>query len=236
MIFYSSHKSPLFYDKNIDFYLTNRFGGASKYPFYSLNLGHNTRDSNVDKNKILIKNFLKTNKIFYLNQIHSDKIITLKNYNSSDFLGDGDGIICNNKNQFAMVSVADCNPIILYTENRFAILHAGRAGLEKQIITKAINLLSSKNIYAFVGVGIKKCCYEIDGILLESYKQNKEKYLHFLDNKYYLDMEMMIKDEFLQNGIKDFEIMPQCSCCNDEFYSYRREKECGRFALIARLK
>ncbi|RAX51793.1 hypothetical protein CCY99_08310 [Helicobacter sp. 16-1353] len=235
MIFYASNKSSIFCNKNIDFYLTDRFGGVSKPPFSSFNLGENTNDSNVYKNKAILKKFLQTETIFYLNQVHSDKIIPLNN-NIDELLGDGDGIICDKKNQFAMISVADCNPIILYDWDRFAILHAGRVGLERNIITKATTLLNTKNIYAFVGVGIKKCCYEINGKLLESYKKHNAKYLHLRDNKYYLDMEMIIKDEFLQNGIRDFEIMPQCSCCNDSFYSYRRQKECGRFALIARLK
>lgn len=233
MIFYTNKENSIF--KNIEFYLTNRFGGFSKYPFESFNLGHNTSDSYVSKNFDKLKKSIKANKIFYLNQIHSSKILNLSSLNN-ECLGDGDGIICEEKNQFAMINIADCNPIILYTKNKFAILHAGRAGLEKQIITKAIKKLDSQNICAFVGVGIKKCCYEINGELLESYKLDRNKYLVYRNKKVYLDMEMMIKDEFLQNGINNFEIMPQCSCCNDSFYSYRRQRECGRFALIARLK
>lgn len=235
MIAYSSSKSSVFADTNIEFYLTDRFDGVSQGSFESFNLGENTNDIYVKDNKKILKNFLHTDKIFYLKQIHSDKIITFQNQND-ELLGEGDGIVCEIPDKYMMITIADCHPILLYTKHKFAILHAGRAGLEKRIISKAIHLLKPHQIYAFVGVGIKKCCYEIKGDLLQSYKQHHSQYLVRYDTRFHLDMSQMIKNELTSNNITNIECLEKCSHCNTHFYSYRRNKDCGRFALIAKLK
>ncbi len=234
MIFYNSSASALFCNKNIRFFLTDRFGGVSKEAFYSLNLGKNTNDNVVETNKNIIKQYLKINKLHYVNQIHQTNIIVLDS-TSNEFLGDGDGILSSTPNLYAMVSIADCNPILLYSHKNatFALLHAGRKGLEQNIISKATNLINSNDIIAFVGVSIRQCCYEINGDLLKSYQSSRPKYLQYRNKKYYLDMVSMIKDDFSANHIQQVEIMEHCSCCDERFFSYRRQKECGRFALIA---
>lgn len=238
MIAYTSIDSKLFNKKNIFFLLTNRNGGISKPPFNSLNLGLNTPDFNVEQNRQILKDKLQTNNIYYLNQEHGNKILTLTKNNKKEFLGNGDGIICNDKNLYAMVSIADCNPIILFSQKKtiFAILHAGRAGLEKNIITNAAKLINSDDIIAFVGASIRKCCYEIDGLLLENYKKNYQNFLINKNGKFYLDMILMIKNEFNQNNITQYEIIDKCTCCDNNFFSYRRDRECGRFALICAIK
>ncbi|MDE6886268.1 MAG: polyphenol oxidase family protein [Helicobacteraceae bacterium] len=237
MIATSSDESRLFKDSNIKFILTNRLSGFSENGFESLNLGNNTNDSLVESNKFLLKSHLKTNKIHFINQIHSNKILTLQS-TSNELLGDGDGIFCANKGQFAMVCVADCNPILLYSKakNCFTLLHAGRAGLEQKIIQKACELIDSSDIIAFVGASIRECCYEIDGELLEFYKKEYSDFLVAKGSRFHLDMIAMIKSEFRNFGIKNFEIYPKCTCCRKEFFSYRRDKNCGRFALICALK
>ncbi|RDU62899.1 polyphenol oxidase family protein [Helicobacter sp. MIT 14-3879] len=235
MIAYSSKDSILFKDKPINFYLTDRFDNKNGI----LNL--NINDISFSKNFLCLNTFLKTDKIHYLKQIHSNKIISL-NTNSPILLGEGDAIFCSQPNLYAMVFVADCNPILLYTKHKFILLHAGRAGLEQNIISKAFLYLKQKNnfleseIIAFVGASIRSCCYEINGELLQIYKQKYNKYLSFRNNRYYLNMIDFIEDEFRLNGITNFEIYPKCTCCDDSFFSYRRDRFCGRFCLIASLK
>ena len=234
MIEYTSNDSELFNKKDIFFVLTNKNGGVSPHPFCSLNLGLNTPDINVVQNRQLIKDKLKTNKIYYTNQEHGNKIISLTLNNKIELLGNGDGIICNTPNLYAMVTVADCNPIILFSQKNkiFTILHAGRAGLEKNIITNASKLINSDDIIAFVGPSIRQCCYEIDGEVLNTYKKTYQDFVVHRNGRFYLDMLAMIKNEFKQNNIKQYEVIDKCTCCDDDFFSYRRNKECGRFALI----
>lgn len=239
MIAYTSKHSKLFSKTNLHFILTDRYGGVSENQFYSLNLGLNTKDNNVIKNREIFKNEMQINKLYYINQEHGNKIIHLKKQNSNnEYLGYGDGIICNTQNLYTMITIADCNPIILFSQKKqvFTLLHAGRAGLEKKIITNASKLINSNDTIAFIGASIRKCCYEINGELLEIYNNKYSKFLTYINNKYYLDMITMIKDELSANNIYEFEILEQCTCCNDIFFSYRRDKECGRFALVCAIK
>lgn len=134
--------------------------------------------------------------------------------------------------------MADCHPIILYSSKNhaFALLHAGRVGLEKNIIKNAAKMLSANDLIAFVGAGIRECCYEISGDLLAKYKCEKSEFLCEKNARFYLNMTKMIEAQFSEIGVKKFEILNKCTKCSDEFYSYRRNKACGRFGLICALK
>ena len=261
MIYFSSQDSAIFRDLGVDFWLTDRFGGVSKPPFESLNLGINTQDSRVFDNHAILKAHLNAKKFFYLNQIHGDDIVVLGESSGANLgenldentpnlggknqhlgcqnLGCADGILCAKRGVFAMICVADCHPVLLFARDLgvFALLHAGRKGLEKRIITKAAKMLDSREIAAFVGVGIKKCCYEISGDLLETYAATAPQFLCESGGKIHLDMAAMIELELESCGIREVEMMSECSCCDERFFSYRRSGGvCGRFALVARLR
>jgi copper oxidase (laccase) domain-containing protein len=58
-------------------------------------------------------------------------------------------------------------------------------------------------------------------------------------NRYYLDISKILKMQLLACGIKDknIEISKECSCCNnDKYFSYRANKNDGRFAGVILMK
>ncbi|PAF52134.1 hypothetical protein BKH44_03980 [Helicobacter sp. 13S00477-4] len=142
-----------------------------------------------------------------------------------------------------MILVADCNPILIYESKAqiFALIHAGRVGIQKSILTKTIQNILKKpqtkieNFLVFIGASIRKCCYEISKDLSESFPQ---KYILKNNSSHKLDMIAMLQDELLKNNIhpNQTQILPNCSCCQKELFSYRRDNITGRFALIAWLK
>ncbi|MDY5185724.1 polyphenol oxidase family protein [Helicobacter trogontum] len=161
-------------------------------------------------------------------------------------VGDGDGIICNKSDFVLMSMVADCNPILIYAkpQNVFAVLHAGRQGVCSKILTHALMLfihdynVKMQDICIFIGTSIRKCCYEIDNNLAFQLMQEfGEKYIACENERYKLDMIGLLCDEILSFGIElsQVEISPSCSCCDESYFSYRREKITGRFALFASL-
>lgn len=103
------HKnSKIFANLPLKFMLSTRAGGNSNPPFDTLNLGRNTKDSNVETNIELLKKNLGIQKLHFLNQTHSNKILTLYK-DSSECIGEGDGILTNERNCYAMIIVADCS-------------------------------------------------------------------------------------------------------------------------------
>ncbi|PAF42139.1 hypothetical protein BJI48_07325 [Helicobacter sp. 11S02596-1] len=138
-----------------------------------------------------------------------------------------------------MVMVADCNPVLVYEPKirTFALIHAGRCGVQKRILSKTIKHIlkhpqaKAQNMLIFIGPSIRKCCYEIGKDLAATFP---EKYL--ANNN--LDLIKMLQDELSSQQIKphQIEISPVCSCCQNNLFSYRREGITGRFGLIGALR
>ncbi|MCH5322485.1 MAG: peptidoglycan editing factor PgeF [Helicobacter sp.] len=233
--------------KGLCFWISKR--GANKNFPYDNNIALHVGDkeSNVlfNRKKILEAQGYDLKSLFCLNQIHSNQILyaqPITQENPQTNL-EGDGIILTQKHQVGLIMVADCNPILLYDSKHkvLALLHAGRAGIQKEIIKKAYEILRQdfktqpEDIWAYIGPSIRACCYEVKedvfkedlGILEKGRIQRK--------GKIYLDLVKIAKYQFESLGIKHLEIHPQCTCCSWEYFSYRREGKCGRFGLFAAL-
>ena len=173
----------------------------------------------------------------FLNQVHGDNILKAS---SGGLLGDGDGIVLDKIGLVGLIMVADCNPIVVFDRAKrvLVLLHVGRLGVEKGIVFKAFSLLQREyqsclsDLFVYIGPSIRGCCYEV-GIevlsqTLESGKITKER-------KIYLDLIEVLKEQFKEIGICDYEIDPLCTCCSGRYFSYRRDRNCGRFGIFASL-
>lgn len=173
----------------------------------------------------------------FLNQVHGSDILKAS---KSGLLGDGDGIMLDKTGLVGLIMVADCNPIVIYDKVKrvLVLLHAGRLGVEKGIVFRAFSLLQREyqscldDLFVYIGPSIRGCCYEV-GVevlseALESGKIAKE-------GKIYLDLIEVLKGQFREIGICNYEINPLCTCCSGRYFSYRRDKNCGRFGIFASL-
>lgn len=253
IFFYSSRESPIFKHTKIDFIVTSRENGFSKEEFSSLNLAYHVGDDNksVMKNRTKVKNLFYANKPFvWLNQIHSNIIQTYPNKDSQAFYQTGDVILCKDKKIKAMIMVADCIPVCIFDSknNVFALIHAGREGLLKNIIPKTLEKFSEnyksnyKDLLIFIGPCIQKCCYEIQNDVLKQLQELfPESFGYFIvqkNNKIYLDLPAILKTQLAMHGISQHNIEELSMCTKEErkLFSYRENKKTGRFALIASLK
>ena len=162
-------------------------------------------------------------KFYKCKQIHSDVVYVWEK--GEDFVQQqGDAIVTNKLNTKIAVRVADCPPIVLMGNNYFAIVHAWWRWLQSGIITKTIDILHAKGekqLKAFVWPNSKSCCYEVGWEFKDSFD---EKYFDHRWEKLYLDMDAIILDTLIDNGVKKEAILfdPACTCCSDKYFSYRR--------------
>ncbi|WP_066388958.1 polyphenol oxidase family protein [Helicobacter himalayensis] len=260
---FAFEKSIKTFAGGVSFALSNRFGGVSKKPYESLNLGFNVGDEKhlVEQNlQIAFSAFcaLQTKSkpiksLAYLTQIHSTQGVSISRAISGIAnLGEGDFLLTNRKDCALLVLVADCNPVLLYDKcnNALSLIHAGRAGVFGKICARALESMRehfgthARDVYAFVGVGIRECCYEV-GSEVSSYVaqiatdskhvQKAEAFLTTREGRTYLKLQAMLESEFHELGIVESEFMQGCSCCDKSFFSYRREGTTGRFGLFGRL-
>ena len=234
------------YEDKLFYSITNRYGGVSPKPYDSLNLALHVKDDpkNVLENRVILAqkhDFILQN-LIYMDQTHSSNIIVIKD-SSQNKIENCDGLITNIKNIPLMVMVADCIPILFYepVKNVIAVAHAGRNGTFNEIAKKTIIKMidefncSDSDILVYFGASIHECCHEIGQ---EIAKVADEKYVSVKDDRWYLDLHSMNFDQLLSVGVleNNIDISKICTCCDKDYFSYRREGVTGRFAGIMKLK
>ncbi len=241
---FEPHKQNLFCE------ITNRHNGVSPKPYEFLNLALHVGDNtiNVMKNRSSLAqeyDFLIEN-LIYMEQTHSDNIQIIE-HTGFNKIENCDAVITNQSNIPLMVMVADCIPIMMYDpiHRVIAAVHAGRNGTFKEIAPKTIQKMQKhfdtkpNQLLVALGVSIHPCCYEVGEDLADITKQSfGEKYIQTRQNKRYLDLQTLNHDQLLNIGVPDenIEISPICSCCNTNYFSYRRDGITGRFAGVIKLK
>jgi len=202
------------------------------------------------------KNFLSPLGIDYRSlicakQIHASSVKYVKeegkgkgalSYDTS--IDDTDALVADKKNLPLAVFTADCLSIFLYDSLTPAIglIHAGRQGTKENIASCVIQLMQkqfntkTKELHIGFGPAIRSCCYEVTSELNDFFPYNLIK----RDNRYYLDLIQINKNELLDLGVKENNIFDSSictSCRNKEFFSYRKEgNTCGRTMSVIMLK
>ncbi len=239
-----------FEDDSVLAFFTNRHGGVSKAPYESLNVSDSVEDKPADiiKNRQIIadnNNFLLENMV-YMEQIHSANIKIVTNSFVSK-IRDCDGIITDKIKIPLMTMAADCAPVLVYDKSKkiIAALHSGRVGTFKGVISAAIYKMRinfgslQEDIVVHVGPSIAKCCYEVDESIANfTIKNFGSKYISSKNNKYFLDIKSIIKEQLISFGLleKNIRISDICTSCDKNYFSYRRDGPTGRFCGIIMLK
>lgn len=180
-------------------------------------------------------------KIVTIKQVHSDNIFHY-NLSENDYHSfEGDSIITEQKNIGLGVYTADCVPVLIYekTFGYISAVHAGWKGSLLEIALKAVNEINSKinsensNYYAVIGPSIGKCCYEVGHDVASKFFSKFDFCDHFIrgvkNDKYMLDLVKLNTIQLEQAGIENIEVMENCTKCDENLPSYRREgKAAGR--------
>ena len=176
-----------------------------------------------------------------MNQVHGNVVkITTNNTN----IYDCDALITNQKNTPLMVMVADCIPILFYdkTNNVIAVAHAGRNGTYLNIVSSVINKMindfscNPSNIQVELGASIQSCCYEVSTDLVNIAIKN---FGNDIAKNKNIDLQKINKNQLLDLNIlnKNIKISKICTKCNgNDYFSYRNDKSCGRFAGLISLQ
>ncbi|MDD3628159.1 MAG: peptidoglycan editing factor PgeF [Candidatus Humimicrobiaceae bacterium] len=243
-------------EHGIVFCFTNRYGGYSKGRFKSLNVDYYTGDSktNVKKNrkKILEKLNLENLEFIYsARQIHGNSILNINKYNNYIKLDtdnipvECDCIVTDLKNTPIMVMGADCNLILIadIEKKTVAAVHAGWKGTLKEITAKTILYMrkefksKTENIVVAFGPGIRRCCYKVTSVILEEFtgRFGCGNFFSIKGDNIFLDLIDINLMQLHEAGISKENIYDcgLCTCCNHDFYSYRRSKITGRQAAVA---
>ncbi|WP_072680653.1 peptidoglycan editing factor PgeF [Arcobacter sp. LA11] len=203
------------------------------------NLAYHVPDTkeNVDKNRkeLATKYNFDLENLIYMNQVHGNNVEIITK-DSPRLIDSCDGIITNEKNLTLMVMVADCIPILYMDKIKgvVAAVHAGRNSTFQRIAEITVQKMieefdcNVKDIEVILGPSIQKCCYEVNlelaNIVKESFGEE------FVDGRL-IDLQGINKMLLNEQGISNISIYNTCTkCSNEPYFSFRKDKNCGRFA------
>ncbi|WP_160680083.1 peptidoglycan editing factor PgeF [Clostridium sp. C8-1-8] len=185
----------------------------------------------------LLKESLGINKISYLKQIHSDKIIIADDSTELSGLIEGDALITSCGDTLIGVFTADCVPVLIYDINKkvIAAVHSGWKGTYNSIVMKTVETMINdfqctvESIKVFIGPHIKQCCYEVSKELIDKFKAEKLYSDKNINSGRYLSLEKCIEAQLINIGVDKTNILKSnlCTLCEKKvkLHSYRKDGE-----------
>jgi hypothetical protein len=215
---------------------TNRTGGVSTGAFASLNLALHVSDdaTMVLENRARIA--LPESPIQYMSQVHGSRVGVIEAVSGEEPICDA--LVTGIRGISLAVQVADCIPLLLYSEESVAAVHVGRQGLMKNVAINALNIMrdmGSTEITAIIGPSICGSCYEVSQEIYEDvitiHPSAKSK-----TSKGTLSLDLLAAlREVLQSQRVAIIDESRCTVENSDLYSYRRDGVTGRQAGIISL-
>ena len=146
----------------------------------------------------------------------------------------------------AFMNFGDCTPLVFYCRNVAMISHAGWRGTVQKMAKVSIKKLiddygfKPQDIKVVIGPAICKNCYNVgEDVYNELYKtiNNSEGLFEKCDNKFFVDLKGINKQQLIECGVEKIDVCPFCTACGEKlFFSYRYENQTGyRHSAVVKL-
>lgn len=226
--------------------LSGRTGGVSPEPL-GMNLSFSVGDDepNVIRNRELFFGSLglQMNQMAVQGQVHGT---TVRVVTRAGRYEETDGLITQTPGLILTVSIADCQPVLLYDPVSHAVagIHSGWRGTEGRILERAISIMREQcavrpeNIVAWLGPAARGCCYEVGEEVAAKF--NERFLTRAPGKKTRLDIANANYEMLLGLGLKQPNIAldDRCTIHNPaDFHSYRRDgARSGRMMAVIGLR
>lgn len=202
----------------------------------AFHVGLDIQEAQKNRDILSQKLNISNQKLIWMEQTHSANVVIVTK-NSQNPIQNCDAIITNEINLSLMVMVADCIAILISDPIKkvIAAVHSGRNGTFLKILQNTLEKMrdefgcDAENIEIEFGPSIGFCCYEVSKdlakIVINSFGSKFEK-----DRK--IDLIGINLRIAKMCGIKkeNIKISEACTFCGgDDYFSYRKNKNCGRF-------
>lgn len=156
-------------------------------------------------------------------QVHGTEIVSIE---TTPCEADGLVVSWDDFSKPLAIKTADCMPIVIEGEKGAVFLHAGWRGLANGILLKPeIHMIHPQR--ALIGPSIHVCCFEVSPDFRDNFPASPN--FRVLNDKLYFNLQEEAKDQ-LKNSYPNLliQVAPICTCCNENFHSYRRNKPDAR--------
>jgi YfiH family protein len=184
---------------------------------------------------------IKPRRFQYMNQVHGSEVLFLETQADTHetAVPTADGLV--SRGMPLAVMVADCVPVVMVAEPPpgtgslpvLAAVHAGRPGVAAGIVPGAIQKMrdaGATDIRAWIGPSICGSCYEVPGSMRDGVTATvPAAWSETSWGTPGLDLPAGVMSQLVAEGVA-IEYAGQCTLENDSLYSYRRNRNTGRFA------
>lgn len=233
--------------EGIGLLFTDRNGGVSPAPYDTLNLAtHNgDEEANVASNRMTVARHLGMPpwRFTYLEQVHGLRATGAQGgsaVNGAQVLAATDGVFTSDRGLALAVLTADCVPLAMAAPSAgaVALVHAGWRGTIGNIAAVALRAMREglgieiSEVRAVMGPAIGPCCYEVDEgrarAFVERYGERSG--VTAGDGGRHLDLFKANLLNLMREGVDEKSIhkVGGCTCCEERYFSYRRDGITGR--------
>lgn len=223
---------------------TLRRGGVSRNAYSSLNLGDHVHDLTaavVENRRRFARECALPSSPGWLHQTHS--------VNVTDGLPSRpdpgtDAMITRAENSVCAVLTADCLPVVFAAADgsEVAVAHAGWRGLCNGIVeaTVAGMRTSPAEVLVWLGPAIAQSAFEVGSDVRDQFVARQvDAVSHFVENahgRFQADLYGLARQRLAGLGINAVYGGDRCTFAEpDDFFSYRRDGQCGRMATFVYL-
>lgn len=168
-----------------------------------------------------------------LKQVHGAEVVEVVGMQSGG--GHGDALHTAAVETPIAVMAADCLPVALVGDGSVAVAHAGWRGLSAGVLDSVVASLDGDQPEAWIGPSIGPCHYQVGEEVVAAFSKAYPGAPEFwtADGSHFrFDMRAAARWVLRMAGARVEDYDPPCTFCDQRFYSYRREGETGRHAVV----
>lgn len=220
---------------------TLRRGGFSLGPYESLNLGAHVGDDAraVARNRALIRESCEwPAEPGWLRQVHGTRAIRALPESGT---AEADGAFTDRPGMVCAVLTADCLPVVLAAEDgsRVGVAHAGWRGLSEGVIEATVAAMGvpGSQLTAWLGPAISQAAFEVGAEVREAFvSKHAAATSCFTANargRWQADLYGLARLRLGECGVASVGGGGRCTFGEArDFFSYRRDGDCGRMATF----
>ena len=186
-----------------------------------------------NKKKFLAKNSLSDVFVVTASLMHESRVVEVAKVSQDQIIDNCDALITKQKGVALTVTAADCLALYFYdpVKEIIGIAHAGWRGVLKNIAVEVINSFvydhqsNPQDIMVYISPHIKVCHFEVADDLVCEFDV---KYIEKRDGRTFVNLEAVVKNQLLQQGVEsgNIKMNSECTYCEvSKYFSYRRDRK-----------
>jgi YfiH family protein len=250
----SCFQFPQWVERSVFFhgvFLRQAVNGRGTADSFNLGLGHDTSEAQVWRNRENMLGFFGSDYTgVYGRQVHGKEVGVIRDHerqqgreSTSSIQINGDALITDVEGLALVIQVADCQPILIIdpVKRVVANIHSGWRGSIQNIIGTTVHRMETdfkcrpKDLICGIGPSLGPCCAEF----INFQNEIPEPFWKYRWSEYLFDFWQASMDQLTAAGVRSEKISLSglCTRCNRHlFFSYRAERQTGRFAAVVGIR